>query len=223
MIININTDWKNILNDEFKKPYFNELICKLDKEYELNTIYPKKEFIFNALNLTSYSETKVVILGQDPYHNPNQAMGLSFSVNDNVKIPPSLKNIYKELSSDLNIPIPKTGNLTYWGKQGVLLLNTVLTVKENKPNSHKNYGWTQFTDEIIKKLNDHNTPIVFILWGNNSIQKSKFITNKKHLVLTSVHPSPLSASRGFFGCNHFSKTNDFLINNNMAPIDWQIK
>lgn len=223
MNINITNDWKNILKDEFDKPYFKETIELLENEYNNYTIYPPKDYIFNALNLTSFEETKVVILGQDPYHNPNQAMGLSFSVQDGIKVPPSLLNIYKELKTDLNIPISNNGNLVNWAKQGVLLLNTVLTVRENSPNSHKNIGWINFTDAIIKKLNSHDKPIVFILWGNNSIKKKDLITNTKHLLLTATHPSPLSANRGFFGCNHFSKTNAFLIENGMSPIDWFVK
>lgn len=223
MDINIHTDWKNILKDEFEKTYFIDLMKKLNEEYKNFTVYPKEDFIFNALNLTPYSETKVVILGQDPYHNPNQAIGLSFSVQDGIKIPPSLVNIYKEIFDDLNITIPKTGDLTSWAKQGVLLLNTVLTVRENKPNSHKNIGWIEFTDSIIKKLNEHESPIVFILWGNNSLKKSSLITNSRHLILTAAHPSPLSAYKGFFKCKHFSKTNDFLLDNNLTAIDWSIK
>lgn len=223
MNINIHTDWKDILKDEFEKPYFIDLMKKLNEEYRNFTVYPKEDFIFNALNLTPYTETKVVILGQDPYHNPNQAMGLSFSVQDGVKTPPSLVNIYKEIFDDLNIDIPKTGDLTSWAKQGVLLLNTVLTVRENKPNSHKNIGWIEFTDSIIKKLNEHESPIVFILWGNNSLKKSSLITNDRHLILTAAHPSPLSAYKGFFKCKHFSKTNDFLLANNLTAIDWSIR
>lgn len=223
MDINIHTAWKNILKDEFEKTYFIDLMKKLNEEYKNFTVYPKEDFIFNALNLTPYSETKVVILGQDPYHNPNQAIGLSFSVQDGIKIPPSLVNIYKEIFDDLNITIPKTGDLTSWAKQGVLLLNTVLTVRENKPNSHKNIGWIEFTDSIIKKLNEHESPIVFILWGNNSLKKSSLITNSRHLILTAAHPSPLSAYKGFFKCKHFSKTNDFLLDNNLTAIDWSIK
>ena len=222
MELNIQTDWKEILNQELNKPYFHELIDLLKKEYSNFTIYPPATDIFTALNLTPFSKTKVVILGQDPYHNPNQAMGLSFSVRDGIKIPPSLRNIYKELNSDLNIPIPSSGDLTSWAKQGVLLLNTVLTVRENSPNSHKKIGWTIFTDSIIKSLNSSPTPIVFILWGNNAIQKSTLITNPNHLILTSVHPSPLSANRGFFGCNHFSKTNTFLLANGLEPINWNL-
>lgn len=223
MNINIHTDWKDILKDEFEKPYFIDLMKKLNEEYRNFTVYPKEDFIFNALNLTPYTETKVVILGQDPYHNPNQAMGLSFSVQDGIKTPPSLVNIYKEIFDDLNIDIPKTGDLTSWAKQGVLLLNTVLTVRENKPNSHKNIGWIEFTDSIIKKLNEHESPIVFILWGNNSLKKSSLITNDRHLILTAAHPSPLSAYKGFFKCKHFSKTNDFLLANNLTAIDWSIR
>lgn len=222
MIINIQTDWKDILKEEFTKDYFLSIVEFLENEYKHNTIYPKQELIFNALNTTSFSNTKVVILGQDPYHNPNQAMGLSFSVPKGVKVPPSLLNIYKELKSDLGIDISKNGDLTKWANEGVLLLNTVLTVKENEPNSHKKIGWTIFTDSIISKLNDHTDPIVFILWGNNAINKRSLITNSKHLVLTAAHPSPLSASRGFFNCKHFSKTNEFLLKNNMNIIDWTI-
>ena len=179
--------------------------------------------LFNALHFTSYADTKVVILGQDPYHGPNQAHGLSFSVNPGVKIPPSLVNIYKELHTDLNCYIPNNGYLKKWADQGVLLLNTVLTVRAGEANSHKNKGWEEFTTKIIKILNEKETPVVFILWGNNAIAKEKLITNPKHLIIKSVHPSPLSASRGFFGSKPFSKTNDFLISTNQKPIDWQIE
>ena len=179
--------------------------------------------IFNALHFTSYADTKVVILGQDPYHGPNQAHGLSFSVNPGVKTPPSLLNIYKELHSDLNCYIPNNGYLKKWADQGVLLLNTVLTVRAGEANSHKNKGWEEFTTQVIKALNKKETPVVFILWGNNAISKESLITNPKHFIIKSVHPSPLSASRGFFGSRPFSKTNEFLISTNQKPIDWQIE
>ena len=217
----IKNDWHKILNDEFKKPYYLNLKSFLQKEYDNKIIYPPKEDIFKALELTSYKDTKVIILGQDPYHEKNQAQGLAFSVNENVKIPPSLKNIYKELKNDLNCYIPNNGNLTKWAKQGVLLLNDILTVEEHKALSHKNKGWEIFTLEIIKKLNEKEKPLVFILWGNNAIKKEKYINNK-HLIIKSTHPSPLSVNKGFFNSKPFSKTNDFLIKNNLKPIDWQI-
>ena len=217
----IKNDWHKILNDEFKKPYYLNLKNFLQKEYDNKVIYPPKEDIFKALELTSYKDTKVIILGQDPYHEKNQAQGLAFSVNENVKIPPSLKNIYKELKNDLNCYIPNNGNLTKWAKQGVLLLNDILTVEEHKALSHKNKGWEIFTLEIIKKLNEKEKPLVFILWGNNANKKEKYINNK-HLIIKSAHPSPLSVNKGFFNSKPFSKTNDFLIKNNLKPIDWQI-
>ncbi len=215
-------DWQEILKDEFNKPYYLNLISFLDKEYNSKTIYPPKKDIYKALNLTSFKDTKVVILGQDPYHEENEAQGLAFSVNENVKIPPSLRNIYKELNNDLNCYIPNNGNLTKWAKQGVLLINDILTVEIHKALSHKDIGWRIFTNKIIQKLNDKNGPIVFILWGNEAIKKEKYLNNPKHLIIKSAHPSPLSANRGFFGSKPFSKTNDFLIKNNLKPIDWQI-
>ena len=218
--MNTNTNWDNLLKDEIKKEYFVKILKFLDNEYKSKTIYPTKEDIYNALKYTPYNNVKVVILGQDPYHGPNQAHGLSFSVDKDIKLPPSLKNIYKELNNDLGIEIKDSGNLTSWAKQGVLLLNTVLTVEQGKPNSHKKIGWTIFTDKIIELLNERKEPIVFLLWGNNAIEKKKLITNDNHLVLTSPHPSPFSAYNGFFGCNHFSKTNEFLKNNNMSIIKW---
>ena len=217
----IKNDWHKILNDEFKKPYYLNLKNFLQKEYDNKIIYPPKEDIFKALELTSYKDTKIIILGQDPYHEKNQAQGLAFSVNENVKIPPSLKNIYKELKNDLNCYIPNNGNLTKWAKQGILLLNDILTVEEHKALSHKNKGWEIFTLEIIKKLNEKEKPLVFILWGNNENKKEKYINNK-HLIIKSAHPSPLSVNKGFFNSKPFSKTNDFLIKNNLKPIDWQI-
>lgn len=222
MINFLTNDWRDLLACEFNNSYFTKLNSFLLNEYETKTIYPPKEYIFNALNLTPYKDVKVLILGQDPYHGPNQAHGLSFSVNIGEKIPPSLLNIYKELKSDLNCYIPNNGYLKKWSDQGVLLLNTVLTVRAHTPNSHKNIGWETFTDKIISLLNNKSEPMVFILWGNFAIKKSSLITNKNHLILTSPHPSPLSASRGFFGSCPFSKTNSFLLSTNQKPIDWQI-
>lgn len=220
----LKNKWKTVLKDEFNKPYMINLLKKLEQEYIKNQVYPPKEQIFNALNYTDYDDTKVLILGQDPYHQQGQAHGFSFSVNKGVKIPPSLKNIYKELQNDLGFNIANNGYLIKWANQGVLLLNSILTVVEGKPNSHKNIGWETFTDAIIQQLNKKETPVVFIFWGNNAKQKQQFVTNKKHLVLTSCHPSPLSATRGdFFGSKPFSKTNDFLIKNKLKPIDWQIE
>ena len=219
----LKNDWKNILEDEFNKDYYQTLRNFLITEYKTRTIYPDKYDIFNALHFTSYKDIKVVILGQDPYHGPNQAHGLSFSVNPGIKTPPSLLNIYKELNSDLGCYIPNNGYLKKWADQGVLLLNTSLTVRAGEANSHKNIGWEIFTDKIISLINEKEDPVVFLLWGNNAIKKKNLITNKKHLILTSVHPSPLSASRGFFGSKPFSKINNFLISVNKKPIDWQIE
>ena len=216
-------DWYYLLKDEFKKDYFSNLRNFLNDEYKHHIIHPDKENIFNALNFTPYENIKVVILGQDPYHGMNQAHGLSFSVNPTVAIPPSLNNIYKELNNDLGCYIPNNGYLKKWADQGVLLLNTVLTVRDGVANSHKNKGWEQLTDKIIELINKKNDPVVFILWGNNAIQKKSLITNSKHLILTSAHPSPLSAFRGFFGSHPFSKANDFLISIGKKPIDWQIE
>lgn len=219
----IGNDWDDVLSEEFDKPYYQNLRSFLDEEYKSKTIYPLPQNIYNALRLTSYKDTKVVILGQDPYHEPNQAHGLAFSVNKGVDIPPSLVNIYKELNDDLGLPIPKHGNLTCWASQGVLLLNTVLTVVAHKANSHKGRGWELLTDTIIRKLNDKKEPVVFILWGANARSKKQFINNPKHLIIESVHPSPLSAYNGFFGSKPFSRTNNFLISNNLKPIDWSVK
>ncbi len=214
--------WDEKLEAEMQKPYFLEMIAKLDKEYNTKNIYPPRGKIFNALKTTSFGQIKVVMLGQDPYHGKGQAHGLCFSVNKGVAIPPSLKNIYKEIEDDLGIIEPKHGYLQSWANQGVLMLNTVLTVEEGKPNSHAAYGWQVFTDKIIQIVNTQQSPIVFMLWGRNAISKTKFIDKNKHLVLTSVHPSPLSAYGGFFGCKHFSKCNKFLEENNIPPIDWKI-
>lgn len=219
----IGNDWDEILNEEFEKDYYQKLRSFLDEEYKNKTIYPLAQNIYNALRLTTYKDTKVVILGQDPYHEPNQAHGLAFSVNKGVNIPPSLINIYKELHDDIGCAIPSHGYLVSWAKQGVLLLNTVLTVIAHQANSHKNKGWELLTDTIIQKLNDKQEPLVFILWGSNARSKKQYITNPKHLIIESVHPSPLSAYNGFFGSKPFSKTNDFLIKNNLKPIDWEIR
>lgn len=219
----LKNDWNELLKDEFSKDYYLSLREFLKNEYTTKIIYPDKYDIFNALDYTSYKDVKVVILGQDPYHGPNQAHGLSFSVSPGVKIPPSLLNIYKELNSDLGCYIPNNGYLKKWADQGVLLLNTSLTVRAGEANSHKNKGWEIFTDKIISLINEKTDPVVFLLWGNNAINKKKLITNKQHLILSSAHPSPLSASRGFFGSKPFSKINKFLISVNKAPIDWQIE
>ena len=219
----LKNDWNELLKDEFSKDYYLSLREFLKNEYTTKIIYPDKYDIFNALHYTSYKDLKVVILGQDPYHGANQAHGLSFSVSPGVKIPPSLLNIYKELNSDLECYIPNNGYLKKWADQGVLLLNTSLTVRAGEANSHKNKGWEIFTDKIISLINEKTDPVVFLLWGNNAINKKKLITNKQHLILSSTHPSPLSASRGFFGSKPFSKINKFLISVNKAPIDWQIE
>lgn len=219
----LKNDWNELLKDEFSKDYYLSLREFLKNEYTTKIIYPDKYDIFNALHYTSYKDVKVVILGQDPYHGPNQAHGLSFSVSPGVKIPPSLLNIYKELNSDLGCYIPNNGYLKKWSDQGVLLLNTSLTVRAGEANSHKNKGWEIFTDKIISLINEKTDPVVFLLCGNNAINKKKLITNKQHLILSSTHPSPLSASRGFFGSKPFSKINKFLISVNKAPIDWQIE
>lgn len=212
-------DFKEYIDEESKKDYYQKLKAFVNNEYESHICYPEYKRIFHAISVTPLDKVKVVILGQDPYHGPNQAHGLAFSVLCD-KLPPSLKNIYKEMSSDLNVNVNQDGNLEYLAKQGVLLLNTILTVRAGMPLSHKNQGWEIFTDGIIKLLNEQDRPIVFILWGANAISKKRFLNNPKHLVLTSVHPSPLSAYGGFFGSKPFSKTNDFLIKNNVEPIKW---
>lgn len=221
-MVNIGNDWDELLAGEFDKPYYLELRGFLKSEYSGYTIYPDMYDIFNALKLTPYSEVKAVILGQDPYHEPNQAHGLAFSVQDGVEPPPSLKNIYKELNTDLGLPIPKTGDLTCWAKQGVLLLNTSLTVRRGQANSHRGKGWEIFTDRVIALLNEREKPLVFILWGANARKKVELITNPRHLILTSAHPSPLSAYSGFFGCRHFSKCNKFLSESGISEIDWRV-
>lgn len=218
----IGNDWDIILGSYFKSPIFKELLKKVNKEYQNKIVYPLKKDIFNALKLTPFNNVKVVILGQDPYHGEGEAHGLAFSVKPGIKLPPSLKNIFKELQNDLNIKSPVNGNLTLWGKEGVLLLNTCLTVVKDNPNSHQNIGWDKLTNLIIEKLNDKESPVVFILWGNFAKSKKELITNPKHLILESSHPSPLSVNRNFFGSKPFSKTNEFLIKNNLKPINWQI-
>ncbi|GAB6990573.1 uracil-DNA glycosylase [Paenibacillus pini] len=215
-------DWDIILQDEVKKPYFKELSAKLDIEYKTQTIFPPKEYLFQALKLTSYADTKVVILGQDPYHGVGQAHGLSFSVMPGVRIPPSLVNMYKELHTDLGIQIPNHGSLIHWAEEGVLLLNTVLTVREGQANSHKGIGWEHFTDAVIAKLNERERPVVFILWGSHAQKKGQFIDRSRHHVIESVHPSPLAAYRGFFGSRPYSQTNEFLLKEGLPQVDWSI-
>ncbi len=215
--------WHDFILEESKKSYFIDLQNFVNKEYETKTIYPLKDEIFNAFKLTPFDQVKVVIIGQDPYFNPNQAHGLCFSVRKGIKVPPSLVNIYKELQSDVGISIPNHGDLTYWAKQGVLLLNAVLTVEAFKPLSHNKKGWEIFTQTMIEKLNADDNPKVFLLWGAKAIEKEKMITNPNHLILKAAHPSPLSAYNGFFGCRHFSKTNEFLRSKNRKEIDWQIR
>lgn len=221
-MVNIGNSWDILLKGEFEKEYYLKLRQFLKKEYASYTIYPNMFDIFNALKYTPYEDVKVVILGQDPYHGPNQAHGLCFSVKKGIEPPPSLKNIFKEIESDLGLKMSGSGELTEWAKQGVLLLNTVLTVRASQPNSHKGMGWEILTDKIISLLNERNEPIVFLLWGANARSKKKLITNPHHLVLETVHPSPLSAYNGFFGCKHFSKTNEFLKNNYQKQINWLI-
>lgn len=220
----INNDWLDSIESEFKKEYYKNLYSFVKSEYATHTIYPPSEDIFNAFHFTPLSKVKVLLLGQDPYHNVNQAHGLSFSVLPQQKdIPPSLQNIYKELNTDLGCYIPNNGYLKKWADQGVLLLNTVLTVRAHQANSHQGKGWEQFTDEIIRAVNEQDRPVVYFLWGKPAQSKIKMLNNDKHLVLTAPHPSPLSAYRGFFGCKHFSKANDFLQKNGLEPIDWQIE
>lgn len=218
----IGNDWDEILKIIWHSEGFKKIMTTIKNEYQTKTIYPKQEHIFNALKLTPYEKVKVVIVGQDPYHGENEAHGLSFSVQKGIKIPPSLQNIYHELETDLKIKPSEYGDLTKWAEEGILLLNAVLTVEKDKPASHKGKGWELLTDYIIKMLNLKNEPIVFILWGNFARSKKAFITNKKHLIIESTHPSPFSARNGFFGSRPFSKTNNFLIKNNIEPIDWQL-
>lgn len=220
----ITNDWLPVMKPEFSKPYYRSLYEFIKTEYQSRVVYPPAGDIFNALHLTPLSEVKVLILGQDPYHNEHQAHGLSFSVlPDQKEIPPSLVNIYTELQDDLGCYIPNNGYLVKWAEQGVLLLNTVLTVRAHQANSHQGKGWEQFTDAIIRAVNEQDRPIVYMLWGRPAQMKRSMLNNPKHLILTAPHPSPLSAYRGFFGCKHFSQANDFLVRNGSTPIDWQIE
>lgn len=220
----LTNDWSLALKDEFNKPYYRDLYRFVKEEYSTRVIYPPADDIFNALHLTPLKDVKVLILGQDPYHNEHQAHGLSFSVlPDQKDIPPSLQNIYKELQADLGCYIPNNGYLKKWADQGVLMLNTVLTVRAHEPNSHQGRGWEHFTDAIIQAVNQKDEPVVYMLWGKPAQSKIPMLTNPKHLILKAPHPSPLSAYRGFFGCKHFSKCNEFLAQNGLEPIDWQIE
>lgn len=219
----IQNDWLEPLKPEFKKPYYEKLYATVKEEYNTRLIFPPADDIFNAFEFTPLSEVKVVILGQDPYHGEGQAHGLCFSVKPDVDIPPSLVNIYKELQSDLGCYIPNHGYLEKWARQGVLLLNTVLTVRAHQANSHRGIGWEEFTDAAIRVLNEQDRPIVFLLWGKPAQSKKSMLHNPKHLILTAPHPSPLSAHRGFFGCKHFSQTNEFLKEQGLKEIDWQIE
>lgn len=222
-MVNIGNEWDTLLADEFRKPYYLQLRQFLKNEYSTRRIYPDMKDIFNALRYTPYNDVKVVIIGQDPYHGAGQAHGLCFSVKKGVQPPPSLMNIFKELQADVGTQLPPHGELTDWAKQGVLLMNTVLTVREAMPNSHRGKGWETFTDRVIGLLNEREKPIVFLLWGGNAKAKLPLITNPRHKILTAAHPSPLSAYGGFFGCRHFSQTNDFLRLNGEKEIDWQIR
>jgi len=217
----IKGTWTNYLNPEMQKQYFANLLNFIEKERTLYTVFPKKEDVFKAFELTPFEDVKVVLIGQDPYHNPNQAHGLSFSVNNGVKIPPSLNNIFKELKTDLEVQIPTHGNLSFWAKQGVLLLNATLTVRANEPGSHQNKGWEQFTDFVIQTISKEKNHCVFLLWGNYAKNKKVIINSFKHLILEAAHPSPL-ARGGFFGCKHFSKTNEYLKSHNQHAINWNI-
>ncbi len=220
----ISNDWLNVIGEEFEKPYYLQLRKFLINEYKTKRIYPAADDIFNAFHFTPLNNVKVLLIGQDPYHNENQAIGTSFAVPVSQKeIPPSLVNIYQELHDDLGCTIPTHGYLKKWADQGVLLLNTVLTVRAHQANSHQGQGWEQFTDAVIRAVNEQDRPIVYFLWGRPAQSKKRMLTNPKHLILEAPHPSPLSAYRGFFGCKHFSKANDFLAANGMEPIDWQIE
>ncbi|PGT90528.1 uracil-DNA glycosylase [Bacillus sp. AFS040349] len=222
MKLQIDKSWDSVLREQFQCDYFEELLEFLHEEYEQQTIFPERENIFRALNETPYDKVKAVILGQDPYHGEGQAQGLSFSVQPGVKLPPSLRNIYMELQDDINCPLPENGSLVKWAKEGVLLLNTVLTVRKGEPASHAKKGWEMFTDEIIKKLDQKHQPIVFILWGKHAQQKKQLINSSKHFVIEGAHPSPFSARKGFFGSKPFSKTNEYLRSQNIEEIDWSL-
>lgn len=220
MDVKIDPSWKEKLSHEFKKPYFKELVSFVKQEYQEHTVYPPGPNIFNAFNHCTFDDTKVVIIGQDPYHNPGQANGLSFSVADGVRIPPSLKNIYKEISDEFNKSMPDSGNLERWAEQGVLLLNATLTVRANQPGSHQNKGWEEFTDEVIRTVSKEKEHLVFMLWGAYAQKKGSIIEDTRHLVLKSAHPSPFAANRGFFGNNHFLKANEYLKSKGKEPVDW---
>lgn len=222
-MIQFNNSWDALLKDEFEKPYYQNLRAFLKDEYQHQTVYPSMYDLFNALKVTSYEEVKVVILGQDPYHGPGQAHGMAFSVKPGVPVPPSLKNIYKELQDTMGCYIPNNGYLMKWAEQGVLLLNTVLTVRSGRPQSHKGQGWETFTDHVISLLNERKEPVIFVLWGAPAKKKASLITNPQHVVLTAAHPSPLSAHNGFFGCDHFRKINSYLESWGKVPIDFQIE
>ena len=221
-MVNIGNDWDGILSSEFSSPYYLKLREFLKEEYRTHRVYPSMYDIFNALKTTPFQNVKCVILGQDPYHGPGQAHGLCFSVRPGIEPPPSLKNVFRELQTDIGMPEPPTGDLTPWAKEGVLLLNTTLTVREGQPQSHKGQGWEVLTDAIIRALNDADHPIVFLLWGSNARSKKALITNPNHLILEAAHPSPLSAYNGFFGCRHFSRANEFLSSHGVAPINWAV-
>ena len=219
----INATWDKFLNEEFQKPYFKELSEFLKREYRTKTIYPPKKEVFSSFYFTDMDKVKVVILGQDPYHEPGQACGMCFAVKPGVRLPPSLQNIYKEIQDDLGVPMNyNNGYLVKWARQGVLLINSVMTVEKGRANSHAGHGWETFTNNVIEKINTLDQPVVYLLWGNNARQKKQLITNPKHLILETVHPSPLSVYRGFFGCRHFSKANEFLVKNGAEPIDWRM-
>lgn len=218
----VGNSWDKVLDEEYHQEYFKNIVKFINKEYKERVVFPPKSRILRALNLTDYQDVKVVILGQDPYHGLGEANGLAFAVSEGVKLPPSLRNIYKELSDDLGVPIANVGNLECWAKEGVLLLNSVLTVEKDKPASHKNVGWEQFTDAIIRKINEKDSPVVFILWGNFARSKKSLITNPKHFIVESTHPSPFSANHGFFGSRPFSKTNQYLKSVGEKEIDWRV-
>ena len=220
MQVKIEKSWQEVLQPEFDKPYFENLVGFVKQEYASRTIFPPAGQIFSAFNTCPFNDVKVVILGQDPYHGPGQAHGLCFSVNDGIPFPPSLQNIFKEITSDLGIPAPKTGNLTRWAEQGVLLLNATLTVRASQAGSHQGKGWEEFTDAVIKTISEKAENVVFILWGSYAIKKKALINASKHCILTAPHPSPLSSYRGFFGCKHFSKTNTYLTSKGKTPIEW---
>lgn len=222
MNINVTNDWKDFFESQINQEYFRKLMDFIDSEYEQYNVFPPMELVFNAFNLTEVKNIKAVIVGQDPYHEINQAMGLAFSVPRDEKIPPSLRNVYKEINRDLGIKIPSSGDLTSWAKEGIFMINTVLTVREHEANSHANKGWEIFTDNVISYISSLNKPIVYFLWGNSAKQKKILINNKNQLILESAHPSPLSANRGFFGCGHFSKALDFYKKNNIEAVNFEI-